>query len=123
MYFLFYLLYFGWAILFPIIYGFLLSPRFGINKTIDKWILLFLHVVVPTLALLLVYWPVASSEFFFNKTVLAILSYLIVYVIVSVIEGIVWQVYLIDRNINGFAASFICNLVYYLPLTVFAILA
>lgn len=97
-----------WAIAFPFIYGQGLSRLFGLQKTIDHWILFFLHSAVSSMALIIAF----ILDLCFYNAFISVPA-LTVFMVVS--EGVIWQCFLKDRKINGFIASLICNAIFIIP--------
>ena len=95
-----------WMLSYPFLYGQLFSRFFGLKKKIDHWILFFLHI---SLSLLLFVPLVLTSAYTFDSD---IFGFVIVYVLLAVFEGLVWQFILKDRKMNGFFISAICNLIF-----------
>ena len=101
-----------WGIGYPFIYGQLLSRLFGLEKKIDHWILFFLHVSISILELIL-FFPL---QIFFRFHFIGIyLLAVIFFAMFVLLEGLVWQLLLKDRKLNGFLISFICNVIFVLP--------
>lgn len=109
---LIYLIPFIWSIAFPFIYGHVLSKLFGLEKNIDHWILFFLHICVSIFAVLLF---LAGLFIFRTNAAGYYVMALICFVTSVVIEGLVWQFVLRDRNLNGFVTSLICNVIFVVP--------
>ena len=100
-----------WAIVFPLIYGQLLSRAFGLKKPIDHWIVFCLHISAGVLV-----YVICFIAYFFIQHIVWVL--IIFYLLIFGIEGIIWQVFLRDRKMNGFLVSLICNAVFVIPVAV-----
>lgn len=97
-----------WAVVFPFIYGQLLSRAFGLTKKIDHWIVFCLHVSAGTIGGIIC--------FFVNLLINHYGFTLLIYSgILFGVEGLIWQLFLRDRKLNGFLVSLICNAVYLTP--------
>ena len=97
-----------WLIIYPFIYGFLLSRLFGLKQKIDHWILFCLHIAVTPYIVLLS--SVIAAYTGYDATM-----YLFALVQLTAVEGLVWQFWLKDRRFNGFYISFLCNLIFVIP--------
>lgn len=99
---------FFWLIVYPFIYGFCLSRLFGLREKIDHWILFCLHIAVTPYVVLLGAILVGLVHY-------DILFFVFSLIGLTVIEGLVWQYRLKDRNFNGFFISLCCNLIFIIP--------
>ena len=104
-----------WVLAFPFIYGLLISRLFGLKKPIDHWILFCLHMTATLLAV-----GVYALVITFTRT--PILSLVFAFVLLTAVEGLVWQFFLKDRKLNGFLISHICCSVYVTPHIIGALL-
>jgi len=102
---------FLWLILYPFIYGQLLSRLFGLKKPIDHWILFCLHKAVSTLGFIVF----IVVEAVFESDLLGVIA---PFIPIFVLEGLVWQFSLKDRKLNGFLISLICNVIFYIPILI-----
>lgn len=109
---------FIWTVGFPFLYGLLISRLFGIQKPIDQWILVCLHIsstVLSYICLITVYGFITNSTPL-NSTSANIVSTAIgFFVPLFVYHGLVWQFVLKDRKLNGFLISLICCSIYCVP--------
>ena len=105
-----------WALAFPFIYGQLLSRLFGLKKPLDHWILFCLHISVTILCCAAYMLVVSFSS-------MEIVSLLFAFILMTALEGLVWQFFLIDRKLNGFLISLICCSGFITPFVIGAVLA
>ena len=101
-----------WAITFPFIYGQLLSRAFGLSKKIDHWIVFCLHVSAGTVGVIICFFINLVINHLINHYGFTLLIY---FSIVFAVEGLIWQLFLRDRKLNGFLVSLICNSIYITP--------
>ena len=103
-----------WIIVFPFIYGLLISRLFGLKKKLDWWIVVLLHTSASSVGAILCFL------FFLvvNNLVLFLVS---LFCILVGVEGLIWQLFLKDRKLNGFIVSLICNSIFYFPIIVAAL--
>lgn len=99
-----------WAFAYPFIYGQGIIRAFGLNKAIDNWIVVVLHMSVGTLAGVLCFiW----GSFFINNLIWTLIIF---FVILFLVEGLIIELFLLDKKINGFLISLICNVIYIIPI-------
>lgn len=102
---------FLWLIAYPFIYGQLLSRLFGLKKPIDHWILFCLHISVSMVAGIVF----VGAGIGFQSDLISLIATFIPF---FVLEGLVWQLSLKDRKLNGFLISLICNVIFYIPIMI-----
>ena len=106
-----------WSISFPFIHAFGLSRAFGIRQQIDRSILLALQISLSGMA---VFNGFLIDWFFSGGTLSAsFITVPAIFVNRVVVEGLIWQVYLKDRKMNGFLISLICTAAYLIPNVIF----
>lgn len=103
-----------WIIVFPFIYGLLISRLFGLKKKLDWWIVVLLHISASSVGAILCFllFLVVNNLVLFLVTLFCILVG---------VEGLIWQLFLKDRKLNGFIVSLICNSIFYFPIVIAAL--
>lgn len=103
-----------WIIVFPFIYGLLISRLFGLKKKLDWWIVVLLHISASSVGAILCFLLFLVV----NNLVLFLVS---LFCILVGVEGLIWQLFLKDRKLNGFIVSLICNSIFYFPIVIAAL--
>lgn len=103
-----------WIIVFPFIYGLLISRLFGLKKKLDWWIVALLHTSASSVGAILCFLLFLVV----NNLVLFLVS---LFCILVGVEGLIWQLFLKDRKLNGFIVSLICNSIFYFPIVIAAL--
>ncbi len=103
-----------WIIVFPFIYGLLISRLFGLKKKLDWWIVVLLHISASSVGAILCFLLFLVV----NNLVLFLVS---LFCILVGVEGLIWQLFLKDRKLNGFIVSLICNSIFYFPIIIAAL--
>lgn len=104
-----------WLIVFPFIYSQLLTRLFGLNKKIDRWIVFCLHNCGSATSIFLY---ILLFRLSFSSMAGVYLAFAIILAVLTGLEGLVWQCFLLDRKMNGFLIAFICNMIFLLPVLV-----
>ena len=103
-----------WIIVFPFIYGLLISRLCGLKKKLDWWIVVLLHTSASSVGAILCFLLFLVV----NNLVLFLVS---LFCILVGVEGLIWQLFLKDRKLNGFIVSLICNSIFYFPIVIAAL--
>ena len=103
-----------WIIVFPFIYGLLISRLFGLKKKLDWWIVVLLHTSASSVGAILCFLLFLVV----NNLVLFLVS---LFCRLVGVEGLIWQLFLKDRKLNGFIVSLICNSIFYFPIVIAAL--
>ena len=103
-----------WIIVFPFIYGLLISRLFGLKKKLDWWIVVLLHISASSVGAIICFLLFLVV----NNLVLFLVS---LFCILVGVEGLIWQLFLKDRKLNGFIVSLICNSIFYFPIVIAAL--
>ena len=103
-----------WIIVFPFIYGLLISRLFGLKKKLDWWIVVLLHISASSVGAILCFLLFLVV----NNLILFLVS---LFCILVGVEGLIWQLFLKDRKLNGFIVSLICNSIFYFPIVIAAL--
>lgn len=104
-----------WIVAYPFLYGLLISRLFGLKKNLDYWIVVCMHFSAGSLGAILFF-------FLYLAVKIAVIPLAVVYALLIGAEGLIWQLFLKERKLNGFIVSLICNTVYFVPIFLITVL-
>jgi len=101
-----------WTGFYLLLYVQLFSRLFGLSEKIDRQILLALHVTATAIAGFISWkvWDLIGYPF---------IELILMTILLIILEGLVWQLFLKERKLNGFLTALLCNVVYMWPICLF----